>query len=610
MIETEVITMPNWMQALLGINRSFRVKLILSLSVIILLSFGITGYLTYQYNLKLFEEEISKQFSRTNEEALAKMELKVQEIIRISQTIVFNPQIEQVIKRINSAEDADAFNLYFDKKQIEEQIFQIKSDAPYITGMYLYDLNGNPSYFSYTTSTINNLSDEVFQVISSKLSDTSGNLVWTSMALPSSVEPSGFRQTIIIARYMKNSALNTYGVLVMAMDESFFSGSLKELTKDGTGEVYLFNNNKELLYSNVTQNLAEKQQLLVNLNQTQVMDNHLFVQGESKATSFKLVSGTSLTDIRSKNKALSQRIVYSGLISIMLTSILIVLSTGKLLRPLKDLLMGLRKVRSGDFEARIEIRTKDELAYMAESFNAMAEQVGRLIKEVYMTQLSEREAELKALQAQLNPHFLHNMFNEIYWKLYLQNEKETASLIAAISEMLKYSLMPVRTPTSVREELQQMRNYLKLQTELFEANLETIIQADEDILDCEIMRFLLQPLVENVFVHGFRNKVAHKVLVIRARNADGFLEIEVTDNGCGMDGSAISQLLGEKGAALPQRSDGRESLGVRSVVRRIELVYGSPYRLEIMSVVDSGTTMRLLLPYITMENGGLAYAER
>ncbi|WP_173219686.1 cache domain-containing sensor histidine kinase [Paenibacillus alba] len=602
--------MPNWMQALLGINRSFRVKLILSLSVIILLSFGITGYLTYQYNLKLFEEEISKQFSRTNEEALAKMELKVQEIIRISQTIVFNPQIEQVIKRINSAEDADAFNLYFDKKQIEEQIFQIKSDAPYITGMYLYDLNGNPSYFSYTTSTINNLSDEVFQVISSKLSDTSGNLVWTSMALPSSVEPSGFRQTIIIARYMKNSALNTYGVLVMAMDESFFSGSLKELTKDGTGEVYLFNNNKELLYSNVTQNLAEKQQLLVNLNQTQVMDNHLFVQGESKATSFKLVSGTSLTDIRSKNKALSQRIVYSGLISIMLTSILIVLSTGKLLRPLKDLLMGLRKVRSGDFEARIEIRTKDELAYMAESFNAMAEQVGRLIKEVYMTQLSEREAELKALQAQLNPHFLHNMFNEIYWKLYLQNEKETASLIAAISEMLKYSLMPVRTPTSVREELQQMRNYLKLQTELFEANLETIIQADEDILDCEIMRFLLQPLVENVFVHGFRNKVAHKVLVIRARNADGFLEIEVTDNGCGMDGSAISQLLGEKGAALPQRSDGRESLGVRSVVRRIELVYGSPYRLEIMSVVDSGTTMRLLLPYITMENGGLAYAER
>jgi two-component system sensor histidine kinase YesM len=585
-----------WMQLLIGINRSFRVKLILSLSAIILLAFGVTGYLTYQYNLKLFEEEISKQFSRTNEEALAKMELKVQELIRISQTVVFNPQIEQVISRINSQADTDAFNLYYDKKQIEEQIFQIKSDAPYITGMYLYDLNGNPSYFSYTTSSINNLDDPTFRTIQSKLSDTYGNLAWMSMSLPSSIEPSGFRKTIIIARLMKNNFLNTYGVLVMAVDESFFASSLKELTKDGTGEVYLFNENKELLFSNSLQGTTEKVQQLKDLSETRVMNNHLYVQGESKATSFKLVSSTSLSEIQAKNKDLSKRIVYTGLISILLTSVLIVLSTGKLLRPLKDLLLGLRKVRSGDFDTRIEIRTKDELAYIAESFNAMAEQVGRLIKEVYLTQLSEREAELKALQVQLNPHFLHNMFNEIYWKLYLQNEKETAALIATISEMLKYSLMPVRTLTTVREEFQQIRNYVKLQTELFETDLETLIQADEQVLDSEIMRFLLQPLVENVFVHGFRNKVSHKVLVIRARNHDDFLEIEVTDNGCGMDDTAISLLLGPKGTSLPQRSDGRESLGVRSVVRRIELVYGQPYRLEVTSIVDSGTTMRLILP--------------
>ncbi|MDD9266562.1 sensor histidine kinase [Paenibacillus sp. GCM10023248] len=577
-------------------NRSFRIRLILSLSAIILLAFGITGYLTYQYNLKLFEEEISKQFSRTNEEALAKIEMKVQEIVRVSQTVVFNPQIEMLIRRINSQEDEDAFNLYYDKKQIEEQIFQIKSDAPYITAMYLYDLNGNPSYFKYTTSAINNLDASTFLKIQTKLSDTYGNLVWTSMPLPSSLEPSGFRQTIIIARYMKNSTLNTYGVLVMAVDESFFAGSLKELTKDGTGEVYLFNDNKELLFSNAVQGTSEKAEMLKDMNETRVMDDHLYVQGESKETSFKLVSSTSLSDIQAKNKNLSKRIIYTGLSSIALTSLLIVIFTGKLLRPLKDLLLGLRKVRSGDFDTRIEIRTKDELAYIAESFNAMAEQVGRLIKEVYLTQLSEREAELKALQVQLNPHFLHNMFNEIYWKLYLQDEKDTAALIAAISEMLKYSLMPVRTLTTVREEFQQIRNYVKLQTELFEPELETIIQADEGALDSEMMRFLLQPLVENVFVHGFRNKVGHKVLIIRARQLQDHLEIEVTDNGCGMDQDAITLLLGPKGTSLPQRSDGRESLGVRSVVRRLELVHGRPYRLEVESAVGSGTTMRLILP--------------
>ena len=164
----------------------------------------------------------------------------------------------------------------------------------------------------------------------------------------------------------------------------------------------------------------------------------------------------------------------------------------------------------------------------------MTEQVDRLIKEVYLTQLSEREAELKALQAQLNPHFLHNMFNEIYWKLYVQNEQETAALIAAISEMLKYSLMPVRTLTTLGEEMQQIHNYVKIQRELFETDLETIIRVDEDVTDCEMMRSLLQPLVENVFVHAFRHKLSNKMLVIQARRRGESLEVEVSDNGCGM----------------------------------------------------------------------------
>ncbi|WP_051620386.1 cache domain-containing sensor histidine kinase [Paenibacillus sp. UNC451MF] len=598
-----------WYRWIVGINKSFQVKLILNLSVIILLSFGITGYLTYENNWRLFEEEISKQFSRTNDEALNKLELKVQEINRISQTIVFNPQIEKMIIRINENEAVDPYNLYYDKKQIEEQIYQIKFDAPYITGMYLYDLNGNPSYFSYTSSSINKFDAYVFRVIRSKITDTYGDLVWMSMPLPSTVEPSGFRQTIIVARWMKNSFLNTYGMLVMAIDESFFSSSLKELTKDGTGEVYLFNQSQDLLYSNVVPESGDKLKMLKQLEDTELVENHLFVQSESKNVSFKLVSGTSLAEIRKKNQTLSQKIVFSGLISIILASVLIVLSTGKLLRPLKDLLQGLRKVRSGDFEARIEVRTKDELAYIGESFNAMAEHVGHLIKEVYLTQISEREAELKALQAQLNPHFLHNMFNEIYWKLYLQNEKETAALIAAISEMLKYSLMPVRTSTTVKEEIQQIRNYVKVQTELFETDLETMFQVEEEVLNCKMMRSLLQPLVENVFLHAFRNKVSHKVLMIKARHREGALEIEVIDNGCGMDDVALSRLLGAPGTPVPQR-DGRESLGVRSVIRRIELIYGKPYRLEITSVPESGTTMRLILPLDITEEGVSEHAER
>jgi len=121
-------------------------------------------------------------------------------------------------------------------------------------------------------------------------------------------------------------------------------------------------------------------------------------------------------------------------------------------------------------------------------------------------------------------------------------------------------------------------------------------------VNCSMMRAVLQPLVENVFIHAFRNKVTQKILLIKARRAGDLLEIDVMDNGCGMDPQQVAKLLGDHSTAR-LRMDGRESLGVQSVLRRIELVYGKPYRLDITSAVDSGTTMRLILPYTKAETG-------
>ncbi|WP_241242714.1 sensor histidine kinase [Paenibacillus whitsoniae] len=588
--------MPIWLR----MNRSFKVKLIFSLSCIILLAFGITGYLTNRYNLKLFEEEISKQFYQTSAAATEKLDLRIQEMVRVTQTVVFNPELERLIQSMSADKSTDAYRQYDDKKQLEAQMSLIKYDQPYITGMYMFDLNGKLALYSFTSATINMLDEATVNTIRNRISDSYGDLVWMSMKLPSSIEPSGYRNTIIAARWMKNGNLQTYGMLVMAIDATFFSNSLKELTREGAGEVYLFNPNDELLYTNMNTLTPDALAGIRTVAASRIIDNRLFIRSATQSTAFHLVSGTSLNEIKQKNRNLSQRIYYSGLASIVLTSILIALFTGKLLRPLKDLQSGLRKVRSGNFDARVDIQTKDELAYIGESFNAMTAQVGHLIKEVYLTQLSEKEAELKALQAQLNPHFLHNLFNEIYWKLFLKEEKEVAGLIGTVSEMLKYSLMPVRTLTTVGEEFQQIRNYVKVQGELFEPDLETMIQVDEEVMEVKMMRALLQPLVENVFIHAFRNKITQKVLLITARKDGDRLEIEVKDNGCGMEEKTIYDLLGQPGTSR-LRLDGRESLGVQSVWRRIELVHGPPYRLEISSTPGSGTTMRLILPYMTEE---------
>ncbi|WP_248928616.1 sensor histidine kinase [Paenibacillus hamazuiensis] len=598
-----------------SINRSFKIKLILSLSCIILLSSGIAGYLTYQNSMDLLKDEIGKQYLRTNEDAMAKLELNVQEIYRISQAIVFNPLIENRIKSIDAMTSVgDPYALYADKKQIEDQLYQIKLDAPYITGMYLYDLKGIPSYFSFNTSVIKPLDRDVYAKIRSRINETSGDLLWMSLPLPSSMEPSGYRQSVIAARLMKNSLLQTYGMLVITIDESFFAKSFKGLLKDDADEVFLYNPVHELIYSSTSWG-AEILPDLQDANDAgglYFVNDQIYAQSRSAAYSFQLLSATSLEGVHQKNRSISRQIVYSGLISVMLSSVLIVLSTGNLLRPLKQLVKGLHKVRNGDFKTRIVVSTKDELAYIGDSFNAMTEQVERLIREVYATQLSEREAQLQSIQAQLNPHFLHNLFNEIYWKLILQNQKETAALIKSVSETMNYSLMPVRSFTTVREELEHLKHYLKLQAELFESDLQISIRIDEDAMDGIMLRFLLQPLVENVFVHAFRNKTADKAFGLRVWKAEGELKIEVSDNGDGIDEERLSQIMNSDYGGMPvrQRAQRRESLGIRSVRKRIELVYGPPYGLHIESAPDAGTRIRLSLPYEEYRSGGEEVAGR
>ena len=590
-----------WKRIWRTITTRFKFKIIGGLFAIILLAFSIAGIYTYYSYQKLLTQELSKQSAIANQEAFAKLELKVQEMKRISQMIVFSSEIEAMIQRYNQYKDTDAFQLYLEKQNIDDLINQLRTDAPYITGLYMLDLSGENIYYRYNTPAINDLNRYSFDPIRLNLRETSGELIWMRMSLPSDIEPDGYRDTIVASRWMKNNKLNKYGLLIMTIDESFLSGGLEELSNHGTDKVYLFNQSRELLYSN--HHLTTERQLVDLLSHTssQIMNEEIFSRNESLYPlddSFILISLKSMDKIKRENQRIAQNIMISGLIIAIASSALSILMLNKMLRPLADLMKGLQRLRSGKFETRIKVRTNDELAYIGESFNAMTEHVEGLIKEVYVTQLNEREAELKALQAQLNPHFLHNFFNEIYWKLHLQGEKQTAHLIGAVSEMLKHSLMPIRKPTTVKEELKQIKNYVTIQEELFESDFEFILEVDENVMDYEIMRSLLQPLVENVFVHAFRNMLTHKILKISFAEQNGLLRIDITDNGCGIDQSMITKLLDS--TDLLSEHAVRESIGVRNVVRRIELLHGEPYCLQIYSQLEHGTTMSLFLP-TTME---------
>ncbi|MDO3411841.1 histidine kinase [Saccharibacillus sp. CPCC 101409] len=581
------------------IKGSFKFKLIILLSCMVTLAFALAGWLVYRLNVQLMEDEISKQFSIANEQALARLELTFQEVNRVSQSIILNPSIELFVR-----ESLDpAGNLYTqfkNRKYVEEQLTTLQVDAPSIRSVFLFDENGDLA-ISSTSGASGEPGPEDLDAIMAKLEPYRGNLVWGRATLPSAIDPDGRRTVLIAARRMLSDKLIPYGTMVVVMEESLVSRVLRDLTANGNGKVLLLEPMGGMLYSNTSREEREPLMRIIEAGDPQYARlngiTYLFVRHRLEPAGFTLYGGVSLQEIQRKNKDIIHIFVFAGIGVVLLSALLITISSRTLLAPLGSLMLGLRRLRAGDFSARIRVRSGDELGYIGESFNDMAEQVGTLIDKVYLAQISQRESELKAIQAQLNPHYLHNLFNELYWKLYGEDQTESALLINAISEMLKYSLQSVQTDTTLGEELQQVRNYIKIQTELFTGEVETIIQAEESLLELRMMRCLLLPVVENVFVHAFRDMEEDRVLRIKAALSETALHIEVADNGCGMDEQALKTLTND-GDARPR--NGQTGIGFKSVLRRIELVYGASYGVDIASAEGKGTTVHMRLPLKTI----------
>ncbi|NIK69102.1 histidine kinase [Paenibacillus sp. BK720] len=579
-------------------TRSLVVKLILSLSLIVILTSSITGIIVYRSNQNMFREEIRSQFLQNNKQALQRINQNIHEVERISQSIVFHPTVVKILTNsLNNEDKVEQLQLMYD------MVSQAKLDAPHIRAMFIFNLRGD-SYYNANYGAVSMLDKPTRSIINQELEGTNGALTWFRLKLVSSADPSGYRYMIIAARQMKSTFQETYGTLVLVLDEGFFSEVIDDIGQDD-GIVYLLDRKDRLLFSQRSQDdasaesdypetipLQHDREERASIVQSTDRGNYLFVKNTSDSGIFKLISGLGLSALDKRNADILKTIAISGLSSILLTGLLLTLTSTRLLRPLGNLVSGMRRLRSGQMNTRVEVRSKDELAFLGESFNDMADNIQTLVDEVLLKQLREKEAELRAIQAQLNPHFLYNILNEIYWKLYLQNAKDTAGIIQSLSKILQYSLKPIQQPSTLREELEQLRSYINIQMSLFHPDLELDIRTDEHLLCMEMQRLLLQPAVENVFVHAFadKTKADKKLLRIHVYREQEHLRVDVTDNGKGIEPEMLRKL------AAGERDVHGNHLGIHNVERRIQLVYGTPYGLRFESWPDAGTTVSFILP--------------
>ena len=247
----------------------------------------------------------------------------------------------------------------------------------------------------------------------------------------------------------------------------------------------------------------------------------------------------------------------------------------------------MQEVQEGSMDMQVWSDDRDEIGMLYRGFGSMMKRIRTLINEVYLGKITQKEAELKALQAQINPHFLYNTLSLINWKALAAGEEDISRMTLAMSTFYRTALNRGRNVLQVEAELSNTRAYLEIQSMLHDGDFDYEIEVQPEILQCESLNLILQPLVENAIHHGIEEKTDGRGKIsVRGWKEDNCVWFMVEDNGVGMEQKVADKIL-------TMESKG---YGVRNVDERIRLCYGEKYAMKVESVVGKGTKMTIHFP--------------
>lgn len=271
------------------------------------------------------------------------------------------------------------------------------------------------------------------------------------------------------------------------------------------------------------------------------------------------------------------------------------------IKPIKKISEGMNIINAGNLQVRVNVESKDEIGYLAASFNNMSERIEQLIKNLVLTENSKKQYEFKVLQAQINPHFLYNTLNSINMMAILNKVDEIHPMIVSLVNLLQSSIDKVGEYITVREELENLKSYVYILKARYPDKFDVFYDIDTSADQYKTLKLILQPLIENAIFHGIIPDEGKGSVHVKVSCAEQVLTYEVEDSGVGMDSSLTNSIL----YAGPQMHEqGFNRIGLRNVHERIQLYFGKRWGCTIESQKGKGTRVTVCFPASVYEVGG------
>ena len=323
------------------------------------------------------------------------------------------------------------------------------------------------------------------------------------------------------------------------------------------------------------------------------------------------VTGWRIVDLQPRESILREArnsiLPMEVVVLLIFSVILILLNTllNHVVDPIVTLQKKMKLVTLDNARLEMPVQTNDELGMLVRNFNQMTDRIDKLSSQLIEEQKKKRQYELRALQAQINPHFLYNTLDSIIWMAELQ-DPDVVPMTEALARLMRLALNKGREFITVEDEMNYVRNYLLIQSMRYQDKFDYQVVTDEAVRNCITVKLIVQPLVENSIYHGIKEKRGKCHLEVRAFRSGADVLFTVQDDGKGMDAETCARILTGSGRNEKKGNQEKGSgIGVFNVNERIQLEYGPSYGVRYQSEPGKGTLATIRIPYVGKRNSSL-----
>ncbi|TBL73884.1 cache domain-containing sensor histidine kinase [Paenibacillus thalictri] len=582
---------------------SIKTKIFLCYASLIVIIFIACSIVLYTYMMSFTRNFVSDYTTSANRQMNAKLEGWMQEIETLSKAVMWNASVRSIIVKTGTNESSDS-----DKQDLYKFLSMLTISRDDIYSIQLL----KDSQFAMKFGTYYDSDLEMKPILDAIRSADDryrqGQVIFAGTVIRHAADNEA---TFAVARKIYDKfTFSAIGDVIIEIRYSKLKGMLQALENTKNKRNQLLDDKGRIIYSEKEEEIGQLAdpaylQAIWSADEASgftelAASGGMLTYSRSAYTQWTLLSVTPLSEISSPFRNMQQIFFVVNLIGITLALVIAAMLSKSITKPLTKLVNKMKGIRLGsirlnDSRNRLPLNDYNEIQKLNNTFNDMIESINRMIQEVYEAELRQKDAELKMLRAQINPHFLYNTLDVINWKLVINEQDEIARLVRALSALLRYNITESDKPVHIREEIGQITNYLQIQQARFEDTIELEIGVPPEVMNMKMCKFLLQPIVENAIMHGFKQR-NHGKIVINGEIREGSLLLDIIDNGSGMCRNTLDKLNANLEVAADSRST--TGIGVHNVSQRVALYYGEPYHIRFESIPGQGTTVHLKLPVI------------